>query len=337
MGALLRELGLGPGDFPRGVVTDPAFPVVVPEPWLARIRPGDPTDPLLLQVLPRGEEAASVPGFVTEPIAESDAMPVPGLLRKYRDRALLVATGACAIHCRYCFRRNFPYAGHTGLGRALDPVLPWLAAHPEVTELVLSGGDPLSASDELLDDAVTRLAGLGTLRRLRIHTRLPVVLPQRVTSEFVNVLARAAGTLKPVLVLHANHARELDEAAGAALARVRETGATLLNQAVLLRGVNDDVEALADLSETLFAHDVLPYYLHLLDPVAGAAHFDVPEPEARALVAALQARLPGYLVPRLVREENGRASKTVLAPARPSSRERDRPGGPGSGPGPALG
>jgi L-lysine 2,3-aminomutase len=286
------------------------FPVRVPRGFVARMRPGDPSDPLLLQVLAAAAEVEPVAGWGPDPLAEAAAQPVPGVLHKYRGRALLVVTGACAVHCRYCFRRHFPY-GERGLTRSAEArALAWLAGEPTVTEAILSGGDPLTLPDRRLAELAGRLAEIPHLERLRVHTRLPIVLPERVDDA---LLAWLTGTrLAPVVVVHANHAREIDTAVAAALGRLRLAGVPLLNQAVLLAGVNDSPEALADLSEALFAAGALPYYLHLLDPVAGAAHFDLPEARALALHAELAARLPGYLVPRLVREVPGRPGKVAL-------------------------
>ncbi|RMD78922.1 MAG: EF-P beta-lysylation protein EpmB [Gammaproteobacteria bacterium] len=308
---LLRLLGLPLGLLPElraGAAAAGGFPLRVPRPYLARMRRGDPADPLLRQVLPSASEGRPVPGFAADPLEEARAQPLPGLLRKYRGRALLVLTGACAVHCRYCFRRHFPY-GERALD--LEAALAALARDSELEEVILSGGDPLVWDDGRLGALAARLARLPGLRRLRLHTRLPVVLPQRVDEALLAWLE--ATPLQAVMVIHCNHPREVDAGVRAALGRLRQAGVTLLNQAVLLRGVNDSVEALAGLSEALFEAGVLPYYLHLLDRVAGAAHFEVPEGEALRLVAGLRARLPGYLVPRLARERPGAPAKEVLA------------------------
>ncbi|KAA2285496.1 EF-P beta-lysylation protein EpmB [Arenimonas fontis] len=286
------------------------FPLRVPRGFVARMRKGDPDDPLLRQVLPLDEEDRPVPGFVHDAVGDLAAGGATGVLHKYRGRALLVATGSCAIHCRYCFRRHFPYADQTAAAGRWREALDYLAAHPEVDEVLLSGGDPLSLATGKLAEFTRGLAALPHVRRLRLHTRLPVVLPERVDTELLDWLAGQPRQV--VVVIHANHANELDAGVDRALAGLREAGATLLNQAVLLRGVNDSVEALAALSERLFQAGVLPYYLHQLDRVAGTAHFEVPDDEARALHAGLAARLPGYLVPRLVREVAGAPAKVPL-------------------------
>jgi len=316
---LLGLLGLDParlGEGWEGIERGAAlFPLRVPRGYVARMRPGDPADPLLLQVLPLGREAEPAVGFTTDPLGERLASRRPGLLRKYRGRALLVVTGACAVHCRYCFRRHFPYAenrpGRSGWGEVLDD----LASDPTLSEVILSGGDPLSVSDERLEELVRGIEAIPHVRRLRIHTRNPVVLPERVDDRLV---AWLGGTrLSTVVVVHANHAREIDAAVAVAFARLRSAGAALFNQSVLLARVNDSADALVDLSEALFEAGVTPYYLHVLDRVAGAAHFDVPEERARRLVGEVAARLPGYLVPRLVREVPGEPAKVPLEPRLP--------------------
>lgn len=307
---LLGLLGLEPL---AARVSDAAlaqFPMRVPRGFAARMRHGDPTDPLLRQVLPLDDEDRIVPGFSHDAVGDLAARGGTGLLHKYEGRALLVATGSCAVHCRYCFRRHFPYGEQTAAAGQWREALDYLAADASIHEVLLSGGDPLSLSTAKLAEFTDALSALPHVRRLRLHTRLPVVLPERVDADFLAWLAGLPQQV--VVVVHANHGNEIDDPVRRALASLRGTGATLLNQAVLLRGVNDGVEALADLSERLFEAGVLPYYLHQLDRVAGTAHFEVPEDDSRALVEALSARLPGYLVPRLVREVAGAPSKRPL-------------------------
>ena len=283
------------------------FPLRVPRGFVDRMRHGDPGDPLLRQVLPLDAEDRAVPGFGLDAVGDLAARGGTGILHKYEGRALLVATGSCAIHCRYCFRRHFPYGEETAAAGQWRESLDYLAADPSISEVLLSGGDPLSLSTAKLAEFTDALARLPQVRRLRLHTRLPVVLPERVDAE---LLAWLSGLpQKVVVVIHANHANEIDAAVAAAVAALRGAGAIVLNQAVLLRGVNDSVTALAELSERLFEAGVMPYYLHLLDRVAGSAHFEVPAGEARQLHEALSARLPGYLVPRLVREVAGAPAK----------------------------
>ena len=286
------------------------FPLRVPRAFIARMRHGDPADPLLRQVLPVLDEDRVVPGFGLDAVGDGAARAGRGVIRKYRGRALLVATGACAVHCRYCFRRHFPYAEETAAAEGWRDAVAAIAADASIDEVVLSGGDPLALATPKLAELTDALAAIPHLRRLRIHTRLPVVLPERVDAP---LLAWLHALPWPVaVVVHANHANEFDAGVDAAMAALRGTGATLLNQAVLLRGVNDSVDALAALSERAFAAGVLPYYLHQLDRVAGTAHFEVADARARELHAALAARLSGYLVPRLVREVPGDTGKRPL-------------------------
>ena len=287
------------------------FPVRVPHEYVARMRKGDARDPLLLQVLPTADEDRAVLGFVADPVGDAAAMRAPGVIHKYRGRVLLTLTGACAVHCRYCFRRHFPYADANPAPGEWRAAWDYIAAHVDVSEVILSGGDPLSVADARLADLLERLDAIPHLRRLRIHTRLPVVLPARVTEGLIALLARSR--LRPVMVLHINHAQEIDAHLRAAFARLRDAGVSLLNQSVLLSGVNDTEEALAELSEALFDAGVLPYYLHQLDRVAGAHHFAVSDVQALTLIERLRGRLPGYLVPRLARETAGHPSKDLLA------------------------
>ena len=286
------------------------FAMRVPRGFIARMRCGDPADPLLLQVLPRAAELEEVPGFGLDAVGDLAASAVPGVLHKYAGRALLIATGACAVNCRYCFRRHFPYAGETAAAGQWRKAIAWLRADPGIREVILSGGDPLSLTTPKLTELTAALACIGHLRRLRIHTRLPVVLPERVDAELTGWLARLPWPT--TVVLHANHPNELDAAVAGACSRLRAAGAVLLNQSVLLRDVNDSCDTLMELSERLFESGVVPYYLHQLDRTAGTAHFAVADGRARELVQGLQSRLPGYLVPRLVREIPGAAAKTPL-------------------------
>ncbi|MGQ9425732.1 EF-P beta-lysylation protein EpmB [Gilvimarinus sp. F26214L] len=288
-----------------------SFPLRVPRAFAARMRKGDPQDPLLLQVLPQGREVLEQAGFSADPVAEKDAGPAPGIIQKYRGRVLLLVSSACAIHCRYCFRRHFPYQDHRQSRGEWDAALEAIAADSSIREVIFSGGDPLSAPDRQLQWFASRIADIPHVDTLRIHTRLPVVIPERVDKACLEWLDQ--DRLNVVMVLHSNHAREIDGTVAEAIGKMRHLGITLLNQAVLLRGINDSVEDLADLSEKLFSHGVLPYYLHLLDKVEGAEHFDMPESRAIALHQALRDRLPGYLVPRLAREVPGAGAKVVVS------------------------
>ncbi len=307
---LLNYLGLPHDNLECRKRAAGGFSFRVTRTFAARMNKGDPYDPLLLQVLPKGEELEEKSGFIADPVGDLQAVAVPGLLHKYHGRALVISTGACAINCRYCFRREFPYAdGHTS--RSLDAqALAHIAADPGIQEVILSGGDPLVLDDPRIGALIGAIAAIPHVSRLRIHTRLPIVLPSRITPQLAQLLATTR--LKTVLVIHANHARELDPEVGGALRRLKETGISLLNQSVLLKGVNDKVETLADLSETLFEHGVLPYYLHLLDKARGTGHFEVDDERALALYEALRQRLPGYLVPRFVREIAGKPYKTLV-------------------------
>ncbi|MCA9235069.1 MAG: EF-P beta-lysylation protein EpmB [Planctomycetales bacterium] len=309
-GELCQRLHLPPQLVAGSAAAAGEFPVFVPPAYLARIVPGDPTDPLLRQVLPVAAESLPAAGFTADPVADAAARDQPGLLRKYAGRALLVTTGACAVHCRYCFRHHYPYEETPHADAAWEPALAAIAADPTLHEVILSGGDPLMLVDDRLARLADRIAAIPHVARLRVHTRLPIMIPGRVTDELLTWLA--GGRLAPVMVIHANHAREIDEEVAAALDRLCRAGVLLLNQAVLLAGVNDSADALCALSERLVAVGVTPYYLHQLDRVAGAAHFEVAEDRGRAIVAEMQRRLPGYMVPKYVREVAGEASKMPI-------------------------
>ena len=286
---------------------DAGFALRVPRGFAARMRPGDPRDPLLLQVLPQLAELELAPGYVADPVGDLAAREAQGLLHKYEGRALLIASGSCAVNCRYCFRRHFPYGEEMAAAGQWRKALEHLRQDRSITELILSGGDPLSLATPKLEELSRGLAGIPHVTRLRIHTRLPVVLPERIDDAFLAWFA--ALPLQKVVVLHANHANEFDAAVDAACRRLREAGSTVLNQSVLLKHINDAADTLVELSERLFAAGVLPYYLHQLDRVRGAAHFEVDDARALALIEAMRRRLPGYLVPKLVREVGGDASK----------------------------
>jgi len=287
------------------------FPLRVPRGYLTRICRGDPADPLLRQVLPLAAEQEQAPGFGTDPVGDLEAAAAPGVLHKYQGRILLTTTGACAIHCRYCFRRHFPYAEENPGREDWQGALDYLQAHPEVEELILSGGDPLMLDTPQLQRLTQRLRTLPQLKRLRLHSRLPIVLPERIDSQLLDWLRQLPWQV--VLVVHCNHANEIDTEVRAALSQLYQAGVTLLNQSVLLRGINDDSDTLLRLHEALFGQRVLPYYLHLLDRVAGAAHFEVEEAVARRLVQELREKSPGYLVPKLVREYEGDPHKRPMA------------------------
>ncbi len=310
---LIGLLGLDPALLDGARRASSGFPLLVPRPFVARMRRGDPADPLLRQVLPLDAEHGDRPGYVADPVGDLAAAAAPGVLAKYRGRVLLIASGACAVNCRYCFRREYPYADQNAAAEGWRAALAAIRQDVGCGEVILSGGDPLVLSERRLAALTEGLRGIEHVRRLRIHTRLPVVLPARVDAALLDWLAGLH--LPAVMVLHVNHPREIDDSVRDALRSLRQAGVTLLNQSVLLRGVNDDAEVLDRLSETLFDAGVLPYYLHLLDPVRGAAHFHVPTARAVRLVETLTARLPGYLVPRLVREQRGAPAKLPVTRA----------------------
>lgn len=318
---LMAESITRPADLLAALDLDPAlpaleaerlrdFPIRVPRGFVARMQRGNPADPLFLQVWPSTLEADAVPGFTTDAVGDLAKLKGGGLIHKYAGRALVVTTGACAINCRYCFRRHFPYGDALASRGHWRATLDELDADHSIEEVILSGGDPLALADDKLAEFVASLDARPWIRRLRLHTRVPVVLPERVDEPLLDWLGKTR--LQKVVVLHINHANEIDEAVADACAKLRAAGATVLNQAVLLRDVNDSADAQARLSERCFAAGVLPYYLFVLDRVAGAAHFDVSESQAQALMQTLAARLPGYLVPRLVREIAGQPAKTLL-------------------------
>ncbi len=286
------------------------FPFLVPRSFASRMRRGDPRDPLLLQVLPQAAESRAADGYSADPLDESSYLAAPGLVRKYAGRALLLVTSGCAVNCRYCFRREFPYTENGATRKGLETAIDAIASDSSINEVILSGGDPLLADDATLSRIVRHLDAIPHVRRLRIHTRLPVVLPSRIDDGLLGVLA--ATRLGRVIVIHANHPAELDDTVAAAVGRLARLPAIVLNQSVLLAGVNDSLAVLRALSERLVDIGVLPYYLHMLDRVRGAAHFDVPEPVAADFHRNLRSLLPGYAVPKLVREVPGEPAKVPV-------------------------
>jgi len=308
---LLAALDLPQDLLPAAEAAAESFPLFAPWSYIQRMTPGKLDDPLLRQVLPLRAELEDVAGFERDAVGDAAATRSAGLLQKYEGRALLITTGACAVHCRYCFRRHYPYSTAPRSVEDWEPALELLRADESIGEVLLSGGDPLTLVDRTLAELAERLAEIPHLKRLRIHTRLPIVIPQRVTSELLDWLR---GTrLTPIMIVHANHAQEIDDEVAAALGRLVDAGVPVLNQAVLLRGVNDSTAALVDLSRRLVDLRVMPYYLHQLDRVAGAAHFEVPVERGLQLVAEMREQLPGYAVPRYVQEIAGEPHKRVLA------------------------
>lgn len=287
------------------------FPLLVPMPFIERMKKGDENDPLLKQVLPLDAELTTVVGYSTDPLAELGSNPHDGLIHKYQGRVLLITTSACAVNCRYCFRRHFPYQDNRLGPQQWQSVLDYIQADNSISEVLFSGGDPFAAPDKRIARMLADLADISHLRRVRFHTRLPVVIPQRITPTLIDALTSTR--LKPIVILHSNHANEVDQTLTDALLPMRKATIPVLNQAVLLKGINDSVEAQQQLSEALFDAGVLPYYLFVLDPVAGGAHFDISDAEAQQLVRDLQSRVPGYLLPKLAREVPGKPSKTLLS------------------------
>ncbi len=306
---LLEQLQIDPSPWQHGFEARTLFAQRVPQSFVDRMEKGNPFDPLLRQVLPLSEEFAVHEGYSNDPLEEQDNQ-IPGLLHKYRNRALMIVKGGCAVNCRYCFRRHFPYQDNKGSKSVWQNSLDYIAIHHELNEVILSGGDPLMAKDDELRWLIEHIAEIPHIKRLRIHSRLPVVIPARITPELLEILHSTR--LQVVLVTHINHANEVNQELAAKTALLKQAGVTLLNQGVLLKGVNDSVQALVDLSEALFDADILPYYLHVLDKVQGAAHFFVSDEQAKDLMAGVIQQVSGYLVPKLTREIGGRNSKTPL-------------------------
>ncbi|MDN3397375.1 EF-P beta-lysylation protein EpmB [Psychrobacter sp. APC 3426] len=276
------------------------FELRVPRAFVAKMTVGDREDPLLKQVLPNQQEQIKVTGYVADPLGENDQNPVKGLLHKYQSRVLLTITGACAIHCRYCFRQHFDYSANMPTADAKEHIIDYITANPDINEVILSGGDPLNVTNRRLFLWLDTLEAIPQLTTIRLHTRLPLVIPARLDDALLERLSQSRCQI--VMVIHCNHANEIDVLTAEYLQRAKAAGITLLNQAVLLKGINDSVEAQTQLSQRLFTSGVLPYYLHVLDKVAGAAHFDSDERSSIELYWSLLAALPGYLVPKLVRE-----------------------------------
>ncbi|MCG8033791.1 MAG: EF-P beta-lysylation protein EpmB [Candidatus Thiodiazotropha taylori] len=308
--SLLEYLQIEPSAVSDHIRASRQFSLRVPKVFATLMRKGYPDDPLLLQVLPSASEMDLADGFSTDPVGDHMAGQSPGLLQKYHGRILIITTGACAVHCRYCFRRHYPYTGATATNSQWRHIIDYLETNPAVEEVILSGGDPLMISDDKLERWLAQLEALPQIKRLRIHTRLPVVLPQRITAELLSVLKRCP--INKVMVIHANHPNELSPAVAEGMKRVAASDVTLLNQSVLLKGVNDHCDTLVRLSNRLFEIGVLPYYLHLLDRVEGAAHFELEKTAILRLQQQLMTELPGYLMPRMVREIAGVLYKTPI-------------------------
>jgi EF-P beta-lysylation protein EpmB len=286
------------------------FGLRVPKSFINRMEKRNPNDPLLLQVLPLHAEMKEKPGFISDPLQENKFNPLPGLLHKYSNRVLITLVGSCGINCRYCFRREFPYDKNNPGKKSWDNIFHYISERPEITEVILSGGDPLVASDDLLKAFSQKLLDISHIKTLRIHSRMPIVIPERITNAFIDYLEKLP--LQKILVIHCNHPNEINNDVKYALKKLNSSNITLLNQSVLLKNINDHENILIQLSEKLWDINILPYYLHLLDKVKGTAHFDVNELTAKKLIKKMQEKLPGYLVPRLVREVPGEKHKTMV-------------------------
>lgn len=307
---LLQILNIEPQHPQLSYLLEHKFPLLVPNSFIQRMQTGNINDPLLMQVLPLSAELTPQPGFTADPLQEKAANPLPGLIHKYKSRVLLTISGKCGINCRYCFRREFDYGdnnpGRAGWGRVIE----YISQDSSINEVIYSGGDPLTAPDSLLEEITQKISQIPHIKTLRIHTRMPIVIPNRITTELINWLSKTR--LNPVMVLHCNHSQELNSTIQEKIQILRQNNVTVLNQTVLLRGINDNADTLVSLSEKLFDYGGLPYYLHLLDKVHGTAHFDVPITRAKDILKQMQAELPGYLVPRLVQELPNEKSKQLI-------------------------
>lgn len=306
---LLSLLGINSDNYLQHFKARKLFPVRVPLPFINRMTKGDIDDPLLKQVMPLSSEFVVTDGFTADPLQEHDTV-AEGLLHKYKHRVLMIVKAGCAINCRYCFRRHFPYQENSPNKQRWQQALTYISEHTEISEVIFSGGDPLMASDEHLAWLVEQIEVISHVKRLRIHTRLPVVIPNRITPDLVNLLSQSR--LKATMVLHINHSNEIDTDFTNALEPLRAARIPLFNQSVILKNVNDDAKTLIALCEKAFDSGIMPYYLHLFDPVQGAAHFDVQEKTAIKIVNEMLAVLPGFLMPKLVREIAGKANKTPI-------------------------
>lgn len=304
---LLEMVDISPEKYQQHFAARKLFPVRVPRPLIARIKKGDINDPVLAQVMPKDAEFLRTNGYSEDPLEEHDTA-APGLLHKYKNRVLMVVKSGCAVNCRYCFRRHFPYEDNSPNKIRWQQALTYISDNNEINEVIFSGGDPLMASDEHLNWLVKEIEKIPHVKRLRIHTRLPIVIPQRITPALVRLLDHTR--LKVAIVFHINHANEISKDVDEAIEPLRTARIPLFNQSVLLKNVNNNAKILATLSETLFDIGIQPYYLHLFDKVQGVAHFDIDEEEVKLIATELMASLPGFLMPKLVREIAGEANKT---------------------------
>jgi EF-P beta-lysylation protein EpmB len=308
---LCHYLRLSPDDLSASLSASDNFPLRVPLSFAACMEKGNPDDPLLRQVLPIKSELVAYPGFHSDPVGDLPATPRAGVIHKYYGRVLLINTGSCAVNCRYCFRRNFPYYDLQLSKQNEQAAIEYILEDTSISEVILSGGDPLLLSDQRFSKLIQQLNSIKHLKRIRIHSRLPIVLPARITDDLINTIKQSPKQV--VIVVHCNHANEINARVIAACEQLKNNGIPLFNQSVLLKDVNDSAAVLCELSERLFTHGVTPYYLHVLDKATGTGHFEVAETEAIAIMEQVQAMLPGYLVPKLVKEKAGAMSKQYIS------------------------
>jgi len=291
-------------------IKDYNFKVKIPEYFKNKIDFNNPIDPLLLQVIPSELEAIETPGFNYNPLEESKYNPVPGLLHKYKTRVLIMLTTNCSINCRYCFRRHFDYKSNNIALKEFDKIIDYIKQNKNINEVIYSGGDPLLASDKYINNITQKIAQIPHIKYIRIHTRIPIVDPKRITQEFCDIfIPEKINNKKTILVTHCNHPDELDEHIKSKMDLLNKNNFTLLNQSVLLKNINDNSEILVNLSYKLFNCGIMPYYIHMLDPVQNAAHFQVDVNIAIKLMKQIKAELPGFLVPKLMQEKPGGNSK----------------------------
>lgn len=295
---------------PEQVYTPNKFPLRVPHAFINKMKKGDPNDPLLRQILPDIAESLPVAGYTADPLGENAHNPMKGLLHKYQSRALITVTGACAVHCRYCFRQHFDYGANLPNSQDIRQICHYIANDKRINEVLLSGGDPLNINNRRFNEWIGALSAIDNIKTIRIHTRMPVILPNRIDDELIEILANCPKNI--IMVLHINHPNEIDNALAQKCQRLNNHGVVLLNQSVLLKGVNDDTDTLCKLSHALFGVGVMPYYLHVLDKVAGSAHFDLPIDRAIQIYWQLLEKLSGYLVPKLVQEMAGKPYKVPI-------------------------
>ncbi|WP_295163967.1 EF-P beta-lysylation protein EpmB [uncultured Buchnera sp.] len=286
------------------------FPFRVPYSFASRMRKKDPEDPLLLQVITNNQEFLNNLEFNEDPIKERKNIVLPGLLHKYKDRVLWMLKTNCAINCRYCFRKHFPYETNKGNKKNWMKILHYISQNIQLNEVILSGGDPLMAKDHELLWIITCLSRIKHIKRLRIHTRLPVVIPNRITSDLCQIFFNS--TLKIIIVTHINHPQEINKQLSDSLLKLKESNVILLNQSVLLKNINDDAIVLAELSNLLCENNIIPYYLHILDKVKGTSHFLVSNKKAKSIISDLMKMVSGFLVPRLVFDNGSKDNKLII-------------------------